>query len=285
MANIAQEKMNEITQKVISSIEKNETGVWSKGWIGSDMPSNYKTKTPYSGFNTISLMIMQEEMKYSSSQWLTFNQIKFIKGAKLKKGSKSTPVFFFKILEKKEIIKGKEEISKIPLLKFYYVFNTDQVENLEIGEDKPHNTDLNQFVANCNIEVKLSLSAAYYSPKKDYIGMPDLKVFDTVEGYASTLLHELTHSTGHQSRLDRDMQGEFGSDSYSYEECIAELGSLFLMNHLGIEGETKNSEAYIKSWLIKGLKAEPKLLWKIASSAQKAYAYLLEQQEQKQEAA
>jgi len=285
MANIAQEKMDEIVQKVITSIENNETGIWSKGWIGSDLPTNHKTKTSYSGFNIISLMIMQEEMNYSSSQWLTFNQIKFIKGAKLKKGSKSTPVFFFKILEKKEMIEGKEEILKIPLLKFYYVYNTEQVEGIEIGTDKPHNTDLNEFVSNCNIEVKRSLSSAYYSPKEDHIGMPDLKMFDTVESYASTLLHELTHSTGHSSRLDRDMQGVFSSDSYSYEECIAELGSLFLMNHLSIEGETKNSEAYIKNWLIKGLKAEPKLLWKIASSAQKAYAYLLEQQELEQKAA
>jgi antirestriction protein ArdC len=99
------------------------------------------------------------------------------------------------------------------------------------------------------------------------------------------LLHELTHSTGHKSRLDRDLTGKFGSESYSKEECIAELGSLFLMAHLKIEGETKNSEAYIKGWLLKGLKQDPKMLWKLASEAQKAFNFLLSVQKEEDKAA
>jgi len=280
MKTTAQLKMDEIVQKVITNIENNETGIWSKGWLENGLPQNYKTQTPYSGFNTLALMFMAEEMGYTSSQWLTFNQIKYIKGAKLKKGSKSTPVFFFKMLEKEE----DGEKTTIPLLKFYYVYNTDQVEGIEIGTEKPHNEDLNTFVANTQVEIRTRMNA-YYSPKNDYIGMPDLKLFDTVEAYSSTLLHELSHSTGHKDRLNRDMTGEFASDNYSKEECIAELSSMFLMNHLNIQGETKNSEAYIKGWLIKGLKAEPKLLWKIASESQKTFNYLLEQQQEQEIAA
>ena len=282
--NTAQLKMNEIVAKVITSIENNETGLWSKSWIGGGLPMNYSTGTSYSGFNIITLMIMQEEENYTSNQWLTFNQIRKIKGAKLKKGSTSTPVFFFKILEKKEIIKGKEEISKIPLLKFYYVFNLDQCEGIEIGTYKEHSANLNEFVANCNIEIK-TRSEAYYSPSKDYIGIPDLKLFNTTESYASTLLHELSHSTAHPSRLDRDMTGKFGSESYAKEECIAELSSMFLCSHLDIQNEAKSSEAYIKNWLIDSLKAEPKLLWKIASESQKVFSYLLGQQEKEEKAA
>lgn len=284
MANLAQEKMDEIVQKVITSIENNETGIWNKSWIGSSLPMNHKTQTSYSGFNTLALMLMQHEMGFSSSEWLTFNQIKFIKGAHLKKGSESTPVFFFKMLEKEETVNGKKEKKTLPLMKFYYVYNLDQIEGIKIGTEKAQNEDLNTFVSNCNVEIKTRMNA-YYSPKSDYIGMPDLKVFKTTEGYASTLCHELIHSSGHESRLDRDMSGEFGSENYSFEECIAELGSMFLMSHLGIHGETKNSEAYIKGWLLKGLKAEPKLLWKIASSSQKAFKYLLDQQQEREKAA
>ena len=284
MANIAQEKMNEIVAKVIKSIENNETGIWNKTWIGGGLPMNYASKTFYSGFNTISLMVEQEEKEYSTNYWVTFNQIRKIKGAKLKKGSVSTPVFFFKLLEKKELNEeGEEVIKKIPLLKFYYVYNLDQVEGIEIGSNKAENQSLNDFVANVGVNIK-TRTEAFYNPKRDYIGIPDLKLFESTEAYAATLLHELTHSTGHKSRLNRDLTGKFGSESYSKEECIAELGSLFLMSHLGIEGETKNSEAYIKGWLLKGLKAEPKLLWKIASEAQKAFEYLISCQEQEEAA-
>ncbi|MBU1658910.1 DUF1738 domain-containing protein [bacterium] len=277
--NITQDKMNEIVQKVITSIDKNETGIWNKCWIGSNLPQNFKTQIAYSGFNTLTLMFMQSEMGFSSNQWLTFNQVKFIKGAKLKKGSTSTPIFFFKMLEREEIVEGKKEKKSIPLLKFYYVFNTDQEEGINISTEKPQNVELNKFVSNCNVEIKTN-HTAFYTPKNDYIGMPDLKLFKSSEAYAATLLHELAHSTGHSSRLDRDMTGEFASEAYSFEECVAELSSMFLMSHLNIQNETKNSEAYIKGWLVDGLKADTKLLWRIASKANKAFQYILEQQEQ-----
>jgi len=283
MANAAQQKMNEIVEKVIKNIEENKTGLWHKSWIGG-LPQNYITKTPYSGFNLITLSIIQEEENYTSNNWLTFNQIRKIKGAKLKKGSTSTPIFFFKILEKKEEIDGKEKITKIPLLKFYNVFNTDQVEGLKIGSEKPYNANLDAFVSNCGIPVKNGLEA-FYSPKNDTITIPDLKLFESTEAYASTLLHELTHATGHKSRLNRDLVNCFGSPEYAKEECIAELGSMFLCQHLNIKNSAKQAEAYIKGWLIEGLKADPKLLWKLASEAQKAYNWALAQQNKEEIAA
>ncbi len=286
MANVAQDKMNEIVAKVIKSIENNETGIWSKSWIGGGLPMNHHTKTLYSGLNTLFLMFEQEEQGYTTNRWITFNQIRKIKGAKLKKGSTATPVFFFKLLDKTEEDEetGEEITKKIPLLKFYYVYNLDQVEGIEIGSEKEENIDLNTFVANTEITIKAAPDA-FYNPRGDYIGIPDLKLFKSTEAYAATLLHELTHATGHKIRLDRDLSGRFGSESYSKEECIAELGSLFLMAHLKIEGETKNSEAYIKGWLIKGLKEEPKMLWKLASEAQKAFNFLLSLQKEKEIAA
>ena len=283
MANAAQQKMNEIVEKVIKNIEENKTGLWHKSWIGG-LPQNYTNKTPYSGFNLITLSIVQEEKNYTSNNWLTFNQIRKIKGAKLKKGSISTPIFFFKILEKKEEIDGEKKISKIPLLKFYNVFNTDQIEGIEIGSEKANNEDLDSFVDNCNIPVKNG-SEAFYSTREDAITMPHLKMFESTEAYASTLLHELTHATGHKSRLNRDLKNCFGSEAYAKEECIAELGSMFLCQHLNIQNQSKQAEAYIKGWLVDGLRADPKLLWKLASEAQKAYNWTLEQQKEQEQAA
>lgn len=274
----AQDKMNEIVEKIIKSIENDTTGIWTKSWVGGGLPLNYASKTTYSGFNILSLLLMQDEMNWTTSQYLTFNQIKKIKGAKLKKGSKSTPVFFFKILEKKEEKNGVKKIVNIPLLKFYYVFNLDQIEGIEIGSQKQENSDLNDFVNNCDVDVRIK-TEAYYSPIDDYIGIPSINMFNSVEAYASTILHELSHSTGHKDKLNRNLSAKFGSESYAREECIVELSNMFLCNHLSIKNEANQSEAYIKNWLVDSLKAEPKMLWKLASESQKIFNYLLSLQD------
>jgi antirestriction protein ArdC len=280
---MAQEKMNEIVAKVITAIENNETGYWTKSWIGGGLPTNYTTKVSYSGMNIVTLMLMQELNNWTTNQFLTFNQIQKIKGAKLKKGSTSTPVFFFKIIEKLEEVEGEMKIIKIPLLKFYYVFNIDQVEGIEIDTNKAQDLNLNEFVSNTQVTIK-NRSEAFYSPTEDYIGIPDLQMFKSTQSYASTLLHELSHSTGHESRLNRDLGGKFGSESYAKEEVIAELSNMFLCSHLHIQNEQRQSEAYIKNWLVDSLKAEPKILWKIASEAQKAFNFLVSSQQTEQAA-
>ena len=275
---IAHERMNEIVSEVIKSIERNDTGIFPKSWVGGGLPKNYSSQTPYRGLNTLTLMMVQEQREFSSNLWLTFNQIKKIKGARLLKGSTGTPVFFFNIIEKEKEREGEVTLEKIPFLKFYYVFNLDQIEGIDIGTPKEENVSLHDFVANTGVVVKKSYDA-YYIPDLDYIGIPDLKLFDSAESYASVLLHELAHSTGHPSRLNRDLSGEFGSDAYAKEECIAELSSMFLCAHLQIDNEPKKGASYIKGWLINGLKEEPKFLWKIASESQKVLNYLVALQE------
>jgi len=273
----AQDKMNEIVNNLIIAIEENKTGLWSKSWIGG-IPQNYASKTQYSGFNVISLLFMMEEMNWSSNQFLTFNQIKKIKGAKLKKGSKSVPVFFFKIINKTEMVDGEEKKESIPLLKFYYVYNLDQVEGIEtLSNENKTDIEIDSFIDNCNVKIINDIEA-YYNPTKNFIGIPKINRFHSSEAYYSTLLHELSHSTGHKTKLDRNLSGKFGSESYAYEECIAELSSMFLCNHLNIKGEEKQAEAYIKGWLVDSLKANPKLLWKISSEAQKVLNFLTELQ-------
>ena len=210
MANIIQDRLNEMVENIISKIENNETGSWFKCWSGSGIPANFATKSNYNGFNILSLMFEAEKNEYKSNYWLTFNQVKQLK-ATVKKGEKSTPIFFFKPLKIKEKNEEGEVTEKtIPLLKSYNVFNIDQT-NIEIGnEDLKSDIKIEDFISNLNIEIKNS-SEAFYSPKNDYVGIPNISLFDSVDNYYSVLLHELSHATGHETRLNRDLSGTFGS--------------------------------------------------------------------------
>jgi antirestriction protein ArdC len=108
--------------------------------------------------------------------------------------------------------------------------------------------------------------------------MPASNVFKSESGYQATLAHELTHWTGHKSRLDRLSIARFGSNEYAAEELVAELGAAFLCAHLGIATEHREDHAaYLNAWLA-GLKAEPKMLWTVASKAQAALDHLISYQ-------
>ncbi|MEV9527045.1 zincin-like metallopeptidase domain-containing protein [Aliarcobacter butzleri] len=283
MANVAQDKLNVMVENIISKIENNETGSWFKSWIGTGIPTNYATKTNYNGFNILVLMFEAQEKGYKSNYWLTFNQIKALKGT-VKKGEAATPVFFFKPLTIKETdTETNEEKEKtIPLLKFYNVFNLDQTD-IEIGNNEAtFNGDIEEFISNLDIEIKND-AEAYYSPKKDFVAIPHISLFDTTDNYYSVLCHELSHASAAKHRLNRDLTGFFGSESYAKEELIAELGSVFLCSHLGIQSSIRH-EAYLKGWL-SAAKADPKFLWKSASEAQKILDYFIKKQIKQEKAA
>ncbi len=281
--NIAQEKLNEMVDNIISKIENNETGNWFKSWVGTGIPTNFVNKNNYNGFNLLSLMFEAQEKNYNSNYWLTFNQIKALKGT-LKKGEKATPVFFFKplVIKERDANTNEENEKTIPLLKFYYVFNLDQT-NIELGgnSEAQFNGDIESFINNLDIEITNDHDA-YYSPKKDIVAVPKITAFDTVDNYYSVLMHELSHASGAEQRLNRDLFGIFGSESYAKEELIAELGSMFLCSYLGVQSSIRH-EAYLKSWL-SATKEDPKFLWKSASEAQKILTYFISKQE-KEEAA
>jgi antirestriction protein ArdC len=113
---------------------------------------------------------------------------------------------------------------------------------------------------------------AYYSPSQDYIAMPHKTQFNSEASYYATLLHELSHWSGHKSRLDRDLSGRFGNEAYAAEELIAELSAAFLCARYSITGELRHS-SYIASWL-RVLKNDNKAIFKAAALAQKSADYL-----------
>lgn len=154
-----------------------------------------------------------------------------------------------------------------------------------LGDPPPPPPNAQTFFANTNIAYNYGCLFAAYSPEKDVVCMPNRSDLINEEGFVSTLSHETVHATGHKNRLARDFNGKFGSESYAFEELVADIGAGFVAGYLGYDYQfSKNNLAYIKSWL-KVLKNDKKAIFKACSEAQKAFDYLLTFQEIGREAA
>ena len=278
-------KVYEVINNRIMELLEQGTVPWRKTWNAqSNMPKNMVSKKEYRGVNVFLLACMP----YSSPYWMTFKQVQD-KGGHVIKGSKSTPVIFWKWLDRTEgDVSNSEDTrnGKIPLLRYYSVFNLEQTE----GIDAPPTTKIiNTFAPIERAEQIISAmpyrpeirhggNKASYSPMLDYVKLPVPEAFQSPESYYATAFHELTHATGHASRLSRKGVTEtnyFGSHEYSKEELIAEMGAAFLCGLTGIEQRTiENSAAYIQGWL-RELKSDKKLLVMAAAQAQKASDYIL----------
>ena len=266
-----------ITERIIALLEQG-TVPWHKPWKAkTGLPRNLVTKKPYRGVNVFLLM----SMSYESPFWLTFHQAQEL-GTSVRKGEKSCPIVFWKPLKVEDEESG--EARKIPLLRIYHVFNSSQCEGLKAlpaVEDVPIAvTKPAEIVAKMPQPpvIKHGMAHALYSPSLDEVGMPDRERFDSETGYFTTLFHELVHSSGHKSRLNRTTLIEstgFGSDPYSKEELIAELGSAFLCGYAEIVDRTiDNSAAYLNGWLAR-LRHDRTLMVQAAAQAQKAADYII----------
>lgn len=270
----------EITNRIIEQLENNVIP-WHKPWSGiAGGAYNRVSKKPYSLLNQ---MLLKHDGEYATyKQWSDL-------GGKVRKGEKSEIVVFWKMFQVDEVKDGKVGKKTIPLLKYINVFHVSQVDGVEPRDMKPieHNPIDEaekikiDYVNRENILIKEVVSNdAYYSPRMDYIQVPCKEQFKDIMEFYSTLFHEMVHSTGHKDRLgrlDASVQlASFGSEEYSKEELIAEIGSAFLMNHVGIETTKtfKNSTAYIQSWL-KVLRNDNKFIVSASSKAEKAMKYIL----------
>lgn len=272
----------QITNQIIEALE---SGV--KPWVcpwdkteQSGMPSNASSGAQYNGMNIMLLWMSATMQSFSSSSWMTFKQAK-AKGGQVRKGEKGTHIFFYNMIEKKE--KGADEVERYAMLKTYSVFNIDQIDGLPdsmsgheviASETSPVCSleHVEHFLAATGANIVYNGQRAFYRPSTDEIVIPDLHRFSTTEDAYATTLHELTHWTGHKSRLERKKGNAFGSKDYAFEELIAELGSVFLMADLGIVGEVQH-ESYIANWLT-ALKDDKRYIFKAASQASKAHQFL-----------
>lgn len=266
----------EVTSRIISQMEQ---GIipWQKPWIASDQAISRSTGKPYSLLNQ---MILGKPGEY-----ITFKQCQQ-EGGKVKKGEKAQMVVFWKFIEQEDEETGEKK--QVPFLRYYSVFHIDQCEGLTAKHTKPlAQTAKPDEVAENMIAAYAQRSGvtikhqegdrAFYRPSNDTVILPLLAQFAETTEYYSTAFHELTHSTGHSTRLNRlDKTAYFGSEAYSKEELVAEIGASALVNHAGLETSTsfRNSAAYIQNWL-KVLRDDKRFIVSASGKAEKAVNLIL----------
>lgn len=276
-----------VTARIIESLE---AGVipWAKPWktngTSNPFPRNFKTGAPYRGANILVLWATP----FTSPYWLTFKQAKEL-GGTVRKGEKGTQILFWKVgtQDDKEGQPSDSEATdekgrKSFFCRSYVVFNVEQCDGLKVPESICNLPEVSQddrcegIVTGWANGPALVLDnahegRAFYRPRTDSVHMPTRNRFVDTPHYYATLFHELVHSTGHQTRLDRAFGSSFGDELYSKEELVAEVGSSFLCAIAGIANERteQNATAYIQNW-IKALKGDSRLVVAAASAAQKA---------------
>ena len=306
-----------ITDKVISMFKTAKASDYHRPWKDDAffIPINFDSKKPYRGVNRL---LLQERIGFAGAfrnpYFLTFNQIKK-HGGHLKKGTRGYEVVYYSIryivpadkntgrkaysstntqkvidyLAKNKL--SEDIVTRIPMIRYYNVYNGASIEGidfqldkLQIGRAVPDTASENQAAA-LIVEnypnppaIKHEGNRAYYSPSGDYVKMPKKEQFDSINDYYRILFHELTHSTGHDKRLDRGIHLMLEKEDYAKEELVAEFGAVFLSAWAGIMWYTnKNHAVYLKNWnsAIKEAENDNKFLMKAASLAQAATDYIL----------
>ena len=278
----------EVTERLIGMLESG-TAPWQKPWdagiAAMNRPHNFNGR-PYHGVNALMLWCTAIDKGYDDPRWLTFNQVKKL-GGHVNKGEKAQVVEYWqwtKDVENPET--GQKETVELDYPRVYRaaVFNADQCSGLPPLERPVQQWTAHEradrIVAANGVQVTHnSDQGAFYSPGGDYICLPPKESFATEDAYYSTLLHEVGHSTGHPSRLNRDFGGPFGTEGYAKEELRAELASTFLCGELGIAttGSDEQHAAYVKSWVI-ALKDDYNEIFRAAADAEKICNYLYERE-------
>ena len=273
-----------ILKKLEDAIKNNLDFQWVKPWKGGIMPTNYISKKPYRGIN----LLLLEEGGY----YLTYKQVKQLKG-KVKKGAKKLPVVYWNFLKVEPSDEEEVDESEIAgdkntkvIFKYYSVFHQNDIEGIDFPHIEEYSHELDEdstaykLVEGYKEVVPINecpgSNRAYYRPSTDSISIPSLSQFKSKPEYYSTVFHEMVHSTGHESRLNRDFNNSFGDSEYSKEELVAEIGSALLRAYSGIEDNNtdNNSIAYLKGWYNSIKNAKPSFITSCAQQAQKAMNFI-----------
>ena len=270
----------EIYQAVTDRIiEQMEQGVipWTKPWVCSGSCISHATGKPYS--------LLNQMLLGRPGEYVTFKQCQQ-EGGKVRKGEKAQMVVFWKWLTVRD--EDTEEEKELPMLRYYNVFHIDQCEGLKaryvqelpatVNADAAAEKVIADYIGRSGVKLEhVEGDRAYYRPTADSITLPLMKQFSQTAEYYSTAFHELTHSTGHKSRLNRlDRTAFFGSEAYSKEELVAEIGAATLVNFCGLETSAsfRNNAAYIQNWL-QVLKNDKHFIVSAAGKAEKAVNLIL----------
>jgi antirestriction protein ArdC len=282
----------EITDRIIAALEAG-TPPWRRPWDpdkagGPAMPRNAATGHRYRGINVLTLGMSALAFSSGDPRWATYKQAED-QGWQVRRGERGTIGFFFKRLELRDD-KGngagpeddEEAVRRIPLLRAFTLFHASQIDDIpdyipptvaEAPWRAPEAAEI--ILANSGAVIRIGGERAFYSPATDHIQIPPQSAFATAEGFCGTLVHELGHWTGAESRLNRDLRNHFGSHDYAREELRAEIGQMMVCAELGIaDCDFSNNAAYVASWLEK-LRSDRKEIFRAAADAQRIADYLL----------
>jgi len=273
-------------------IEQLERGVvpWKRPWHitggstggSASAPVNAVSKKPYRGVNLFLLPQMED------NRWLSYKQAQQL-GGSVRKGEKGYMVVFWKMLEE---VDDKGRVKKVPLLRYYTVFNVSQCDGLKLASIEKEEVAVSEltiveeaeavvssYLLREGLDLRFGGDQAYYHPVYDVVQMPDKVKFVDATRYYSTMFHELGHSTGHDNRLARfketgGMHG-FGSKEYGKEELVAEFSAAFMCAIIGISNEDSEAQSasYLKGWA-QVIKEDKRLIVSAASKAQRAVEYI-----------
>ena len=275
-----------ITAAIISRLEAG-TKPWVQPWRGAPVSRPLRAcGTPYRGMNVFWMWMVADTCGYASPFWMTYAQAKTL-GAQVRKGEKSTIAIFYKSYTSEvhapESGETSEEARRV--MRAYAVFNADQVDGLperfhpaaspELVEPEGRRIELDRFFSAVPAKIRYQGSEAYFEPGLDLITMPPAHLFSGFDQLYATLGHEMSHWTGHASRLNRDLKHRFGSAAYAAEELVAEMSSAMLGAELGLPvAHLDNHASYIESW-IKLLRHDDRAILTAAARAEEASSLLL----------
>lgn len=288
----------QVAERLIAALEAG-TSPFQKPWTddhtaGFITPSNPTTGKNYRGMNALWLAMQDRQ----DPRWMTLKQASFNKWS-VEKGAKATLINFVKTTDLKPLLdekgekvldaNGKARMQTVklekPVITNAWVFNGEQIKGIPEWKEaydakqaeQPWSPieKAEQLVAASQAKIKHGGNDAYYNLTKDFIQLPKKEQFDSATKYYATLLHEIGHWTGAESRLNRPMGGKFGSESYAREELRAEIASLMIGSELNIGHNFGQHAAYVDSW-IKILKDEPFELHKASADAQKIFDFVLD---------
>lgn len=308
--NSVYEKLTPARKALVDAVMKNlenGVGLWEQGWAGGDAPVSGISGKRYNGINRMFLMAATAERGYSDNRWVTFKQMED-KGWSFKRDEEGrsrgknagVSIEYFELRDRetkqpfdRHTLDGMTADERneymdenvYPIRKYYRVFNGDVIEGIPERERVEHDPTgrndraeaLIKYWSETESPIKYGGSMAYYSSTKDEIHLPEKQDFVDMPEFYSTALHEIGHSTGHETRLDRNLSGAFGSAEYAEEELRAEIASMFLEQDLGVAASEKhieNNSAYIGSWKSK-IKEDPNVLFKAIADAERMTKFVM----------
>jgi antirestriction protein ArdC len=272
-----------IAAQLIAAMESGDMK-WRRPWDqSSGHQQNLISGHRYTGSNQILTEVLAACQAWPNF-WITFNGARS-NGMTIQKGSKA--VYILKPLPIRVEVESKEsgdpEVVAFTRFTVTPVFNIAQLtpcEKLdelvasrsntsEVRSEPDRLAAAEALLGDWPVQPSFHGDKAFYVPSTDKITLPGRKQFHSAAALYSTWAHEVIHSTGHQKRLDRDMDGQFGSPAYAKEELVAELGSVLLCSRMEIGYEIEAHASYLQHWT-KILKEEPKFVMKALSQARRA---------------